>query len=338
MVAKNKMLEMGISQNRGTLFHPMMSVDTETSSIDLNPFVVGAKTTFTPSLGTKVWESATDNEFNAYIYKTDDRKLIGYVRIPSYVPSDYNKALTDFSAIVEKFESTTDSMIIDQANNPGGSVFYLYGLASMLSDKPLITPLHRMSITQADVAASLTIINDMSKVTTDEEAKKAIAPSDLDGYPATYEFAQFTLNYARFIVSEWNAGHKLTAPYWIGGVNHINPAPTHYTKPILVLINHLDYSGGDFFPTILQDNKRVTILGSRTAGAGGYVNDVAIQNNVGIASFRCTESIAERVDKNPIENLGVTPDINYEMTAEDFTSNFTPYVKLIQATASGMTK
>lgn len=335
---KNNGLENLGQQTKSTLFHPMMTVDVETSSIASNPFDVGAKKTFTPSLGAKVWESADDNTFHAYVYKSTDRKLIGYVRIPSYVPDDYAKALTDFAAIIEKFEATTDSMIIDQVYNPGGSVFYLYGLASMLTEKPLVTPLHRMSITQGDVATSLTTITAMSNVKSDEEAKKAIPADELDGYPATYEFAQFTLNYARFIVSEWNAGHKLTAPYWIGGVDHINPAPTHYTKPILLLTNHLDYSGGDFFPTIMQDNKRVTILGTRTAGAGGYVNDITIQNNVGIASFRCTESIAERVDKNPIENLGVAPDINYEMTADDFTTNFAPYVKLVQDTAAGLAK
>ncbi|MFZ3231509.1 MAG: hypothetical protein WA160_14980 [Pseudobdellovibrio sp.] len=74
------------------------------------------------------------------------------------------------------------------------------------------------------------------------------------------------------------------------------------------------------------------------AGAGGYVNDIAIQNNVGISSFRYTESIAERVNKNPIENLGVTPDIEYEMTESDFTNNFARYVQLIQSTEAGMSK
>ena len=82
------------------------------------------------------------------------------------------------------------------------------------------------------------------------QVKMQVGPS-LDGYAVTYEVAQFFLEYARFIVSEWNAGRHLTKPYWIGGVDHINPNPVHYSKPILLLINGLDFSGGDF---LLQGN------------------------------------------------------------------------------------
>jgi C-terminal processing protease CtpA/Prc len=323
---------------QSSLFRPWMNAAVADAAPADNPYTLGTRKSFLPDLGTKVWESGDDNFFNAYIYKTDDRKLVGYVRIASYVAPDFTKALADFAKIVGLFQATTDAMIIDEVNNPGGSVFYLYSLASMLTDQPLKTPLHRMSITQGDIADALNAISRLQGVKNDEEAKKAIKPDELDGYPASYEFARFTVSYAQFLVSEWRAGRKLTQPYWIGGVDHINPAATRYSKPILVLTNHLDFSGGDFFPTILQDNKRVTILGSRTAGAGGYVNDVKIQNNVGIDAFRCTESIAERVDGNPIENLGVKPDLEYEMTEADLTQNYSPYIKAIQSAAASLVK
>ena len=193
-----------------------------------------------------------------------------------------------------------------------------------------------MAITQADVFSALPQIDQLTAVKNDADAQKAFAPTDTDGYPASYEFAQFNLSYARFLVSEWNAGRKLTTPYWIAGVDHINPAATHYTKPILLLTNHLDFSGGDFFPATMQDNKRVTILGSRTAGAGGYVADIQVPNNIGVDKFRSTESIAERVNLNPIENLGVTPDIQYEMTADDFANNYASYVKTVQTAVSAL--
>jgi hypothetical protein len=313
-----------------SVFHPMMSVklaDNDPSTA--SPYDIGARTSYIPALGTKTWESPSNVEFDAYIFKTAEGKSVGYVRIPQYESTDYGKAVSDFATIIQKFQSSTDSMIIDQIDNPGGSVFYLYALASMLTDQPLTTPRHRMAITQTDVNDALTSIQTLSAVKNDADAQKAVSPNDLNGYPSSYEFVQFTLSYAKFIVSEWNAGRHLTTPYWIGGVDHINPNPIHYSKPILLLINHLDFSGGDFFPSIMQDNKRVTVFGSRTAGAGGYVNDVAFPNNVGIAGFRVTESIAERVSGNPIENLGVTPDVAYELTPDDFMGGYAPYVKAI---------
>jgi hypothetical protein len=251
-----------------------------------------------------------------------------------YETADFKKAVDEFSAVIGRFQAVTDSMVIDQVNNPGGSVLYLYALASMLTDQPLKTPLHHIAINPGDVHEALDMIESLKGVTDNEGAAKVLKNADLDGYPASYEMAQFSLNYSHFIVDEWNAGRTLTNPYYLGGVNQINPASVHYSKPILLLINHLDFSGGDFFPTILQDNKRVTILGTRTAGAGGYVLDYKIANDAGVDGFRCTESIAERVDGNPIENLGVTPDIVYEMTAEDYTGNYAPYTKAVKDAVS----
>lgn len=320
-------------RKRQSIFHPEMAADTDFAATEAaeNPHLIGARNTFLPALGTKVFETDPSNTFHAYIYKGPNRRLIGYLRIPSYSPADYKKAVSDFAAIIERFEATTDSMVIDQVNNPGGSVFYLYALVSMLSDKPMVTPRHRMAITQADILEAINIIKKLSAVTDDESARKALADEDYRGYPVDYQFAKFTLAYARFLVSEWEAGRKLTRPYWIAGVDVINPARVRYTKGILLLTNNLDFSGGDFFPAILQDNKRVTVFGARTAGAGGYVLSATIPNNIGVEAFRLTASIAERVDGNPIENLGVTPDVPYEMNAKDYTGNFGSYVNAIKA-------
>ena len=320
-----------------SIFHPMMNVklnvklDDGAPAATPNPYDLGGKKSFTPALGTQVWKSADGDIFDAYVYKEAGSKLVGYIRIPQYEVDSYPKAVAEFARDIALFESTTDSLIIDQVNNPGGSVFYLYTLASMLATQPLQTALHRMSITQADVQAALTQIQQLASVQTDADAQKLITPDQTDGFPVGDEFARFTLDYDRFIVNEWNQGRKLTDPFWIGGVNQINPADTHYSKPILLLINHLDFSGGDFFPALMQDNKRVTIMGSRTSGAGGYVNDVPVPNNVGINAFRCTESIAERVNLNPIENLGITPDVPYEMTENDFANNYADYTKAVKA-------
>ena len=327
-------LSVGRTAPTPSLLRPQMSVSSDlVDAAPENPFGLGTRKAFTPDLGTKIFETASDDPFYAYIYKDATGKMIGYFRLPSYEADDLPRAMASFTRIVGLFQATTDSMIIDQVNNPGGSVLYLYALASMLTDQPLYTPLHKMAITQADVADALTQLAQLQNVKTDADAKKVLGET-VEGYPVSYEMSQFMMSYLKFVVSEWNAGRKLTTPYWIAGVDKINPAAVHYSKPILLLTNSLDFSGGDFFPAIMQDNKRVTIMGTRTAGAGGYVNDVTIPNNLGIAAFRVTESIAKRVDDNPIENLGIKPDVDYSFTEKDMTNNYSDYVKAIQSAAS----
>jgi len=107
----------------------------------------------------------------------------------------------------------------------------------------------------------------------------------------------------------------------------INPHPKYqYTKPILVLIDHMCFSGGDFFPAIMHDNKRALLFGSRTTGAGGFKNIFSFPNIHGIGDFSLTGSIAERKNGEVLENLGVTPDILYQITIDDLRNGYQGYI------------
>ncbi len=299
--------------------------------------VIGAKRSFIPNLGEILWKTDEENPFHAYLYKSPDERVIGYVRIPSYV-GECDKQAKEFAAIIAHFEDHADALVIDQVNNPGGAVLYVYALASMLTDQPLKTPKHKMSLTHADIEMAVSEIALLEAIECDRDAQNLFGET-IAGYPASYQTAQFFLNLAHFMIDEWNAGRTLTNPSYIEGVDHINPHPSaRFTKPILLLTNHLDFSGGDFFPAILQDNKRATILGSRTAGAGGYVLSTSFPNRFGIAGFRYTASLAERADKSPIENLGVTPDIPYEITVEDLQSSYQGYIQAIHQAVHGLLK
>lgn len=291
-----------------------------------NPHMLGARQSFVPSLGQIFWQTEKENKFHAYIFKAEGGGIYGYLRIPSYVAG--GEEAKEFLSIVKRMEESTDAMVIDQVNNPGGSVFYLYSLVAMLTDKPMLTPKHRMIITQSDVADALETLKSLEKVANEDEAKKVLGAT-IGGYPVSYQLSQFFKGYMQFIVEQWNQGVHLSSPFYLG-IDKIMPHPDgRYTKPILVLINEFDFSGGDFFPAILQDNQRATLLGVRTAGAGGYVNGVEFPNLLGVAGFSFTGSIAERVDLNPIENLGVTPDVKYPLTAEDMKNGFASYKKKI---------
>lgn len=300
-----------------------------------NPFALGGKKSYLPALGTKIWSSDKENHFDAYIYLSEKKELIGYVRIPKYGAGE--KEAKQFEAIIKKFQKTTDKLVIDQLNNPGGSVFYLYSLVSMLTDKAMFTPKHYMAINQEMIMDDIKTLKDLDKIKNLEELKKAFGSETVGGYPLTMTFLSFMKSYYQFKIDEWNAGKKLTSPYHLYGVDKINPHPeAQYTKPILLLVNELDFSGGDFFPAIMQDNKRATIMGVRTAGAGGYVIGVSIPNQLGVGGFRYTGSLADRVDNTPIENLGVKPEVDYTLTVKDFQNKFAPFAKAIKAQINQM--
>ena len=151
------------------------------------------------------------------------------------------------------------------------------------------------------------------------------------GYPVNYELIRSVGNYYKFILSQWTEGKTFTDPFYLLGVDKIHSNRHHcaYTKPILLLVNELDFSGADFLPAILQDNKRVLILGTKTAGAGGLVIQNRYPSIFGLEGYTYTASIAERRDGDPIENLGVTPDIIYNITADDIQFGFNGYSQAI---------
>lgn len=301
-------------------------------SLKFNPHEFGGKKSFVPSLGKRVWESHPESPFDAYLFQTPAKDLIGYIRIPNYYPEDPDYNVLCFAEIINWMESTSDALVIDQLNNPGGYALYLYALASMLTDKALDTPKHQMAITQRDVLSAIEALPFLENIENNDEAIEVLGPT-FCGYVINYEFVQLCIHYFQFIINEWNAGRTLTQPYHLYGVDKIHPSPlAQYTKPILTLVNELDMSGGDFFPSILQDNNRAKILGERTAGAGGYISRVQYLNHLGIDFFTLTTSLAERTNKNPIENLGVTPDIQYNFTQMDLQFDYVEYVQKILET------
>jgi len=289
-----------------------------------NTFNLGVKKSFLPNFGERIWETAADNTFDAYIYRNEEGHLIGVVRIFMYVVDDYEKAGKDFAGIIQHFEKHTSAMIVDQNNNPGGSVFYLYNLASMMSNQALTVPKHSIALTASEAKGCLDMNKVLSQVKNEEDAKKVLA-GELHGYPATYQLALGIQDYCNMVIREYQAGKQFSTAYYLWGVDKITPSPAHYTKPVVLLVNQLDFSGGDFFPAIMQDNKRVTVVGTRTAGAGGYVLEASFPNNFGLENVRFTGSLAERVNLNPIENLGVTPDIHLAMTVDDIRHGFKKY-------------
>ncbi len=338
------------AENQGSLFridmsHPFYGdelqlqnqlVKKKFQQLDDNLQVIGARKSFVPVLGDLLWESEQDTFFYAYLFETENQHKVGYIRIPSFSPESLKensvkvKEVEEFAKLISYLEEHSETLIIDVVDNPGGAALFMYTLASMLTDTPLVPPKFRQTITQQHIIGALSEVDELEEIHDDADARDVLGDT-LQGYPVDYRLAQSLLKHCRFLIDEWNSGKRITNYDYLLGMSTLAPYPyVHYTKPIIVLTNELSISCGDFFPAILQDNKRALIFGAKTAGAGGGVQMFTHPNHFGIAGYSCTSSIAERVNREPIENLGVTPDISYDVTVEDMQGGYKQYAEAVK--------
>lgn len=290
--------------------------------------LLGSRKSKIPPLGKILWESENHEEFYAYLFMTEDWKIGGYIRVPSFYV-DGDSAANEFAEIVELFEELSQVLVIDQLNNGGGFILYLYALLAMLTDHELDVPTHRMMLTQEDVYHASKRNSMLESIKTDRAARKKLGDT-IEGVIVNLKLAKGLKKSHEFIIDQWNLGNLYTEECYLYGIEKIQPHPeVNYTKPILILTNALDFSAADFFPAIMQDNARAKIMGTRTAGAGGYVTKVTFPNLNGIEEIDITSSFSMRQNGSPIENLGVTPDIIYEVTQNDLQNNYVNYKQKI---------
>lgn len=287
-----------------------------------SPYDIGAARSWVPTLGEIVWEIPKQVEARAYyanVCKVADSRQVGYVRVPDY---KYNRNTVQvFEEVIARFEDTTSAMVLDQINNNGGSLFQMYALLSTLTDRALTVPQHHITIDD-DYAAVAADVVELA------EAGEAVPP---DERPSPERVA-----YARFVLSERAAGRgtarKVTNRTYLEGVSEILPARNHYTKRIVVLINALSFSAAEYLAAILQDNRRATLFGERTAGAGGCAKRIPFpRNEFFLAELTITWAMAWRTNGQPIENLGVHPDVAYSPTVEDLQFGYQGYRQALLA-------
>lgn len=305
---------------------------------------LGNKKGFLPEFPGITWV-CQDGPYHAYVFTCFDalgqRHDIGYLRIATYSWSDMEdlneetreRPWEDLEGIIGELEERTQGLIIDQTNNPGGSVFYLYGILSMLTGAPLDTPKHRMILTQDEVSSALRWLDLLEGVDTDREAIATLGET-MEGYAVNANAAGYLQSFSNDILECWKRGDiNLTPPIPLLGFAQIHPHPrVQYTHPICVLINEENFSCGDLFPAIMKDNNRAVIVGTTTAGAGGFVFNVDFPNRTGIKHFSLTGSLAVRKNGILIENVGVSPHIYLPLTDVDVQSGRYPdYMQKVKA-------
>lgn len=287
-----------------------------------------AEDSFVPTFGDLSWRASggVNNPFSGAIFILDTGEPIGYVRIPHYKGSDNDVEL--FRQTIEHLQKKTKALVIDQTSNPGGYPFYTLALVTTLIDKPIDNIKQSILLNPTIVQEAL---NDAERLSEKD------ALTFMKHYASGYALTQGDINELRDlnkkIVEEWTEGKILSSISPIFGIEKLKPNPNiHYTKPIIVLTDELCFSGGDVLPSLLQDSKRALIFGQTTAGAGGCVQSYEYPNYFGVESIEITRSVLYRANGEPLENVGVTPDIMYEITVDDLKNGYRGYrTALIEA-------
>ena len=251
----------------------------------------------------------------AAIYEAAGKK-IGILRIPHYSDDGLLEVLARALMVMEQ---QTDALVLDQTNNPGGSVSLVSDIVSLFADK---------SFTDMNfkIRPSMNWIKKMDDINTKIAEMIAADPSDFaaNALKARFQYISEELRESiaqkRFLTKPISL--NLTGTYGIIQPNRV----VRYTKPVLLLINEFDFSGGDAFPAIMKDNGRVTLFGTRTTGAGGNVAEYGPLAN-SFFKFNLTESLMVRPNGQYVENYGVRPDVSYSITEDDFMNDYRGYVK-----------
>lgn len=284
------------------------------------------KSMFTLPAGAKVYD---DLPVTAAIYEAAGKK-IGVLRIPSYTEEGMTEVL---ARALSRMQDETDVLVLDQTNNPGGSVSQVSDIVSLFADK---------SYKDMDfvIRPSLSWLKNFQDVNQQVEDMLAADPKDLEANALKARFAYLETEMRDSLVAKRNLTNPVSLNY-VGTFGMIQPSTgVHYSKPVLLLINELDFSGGDAFPAIMKDNGRVTLFGTRTSGAGGNVREYGPLSN-SFFKFNLTESLMVRPNGQFMENLGVTPDVDYTVTEDDFMNGYRNYVKAFTKEAlklTGMTQ
>lgn len=297
---------------------------------------------FLPPLGPIVWEHRDENPYALYAYEylNSQKRRIGYLRINDFIGQGQapKKRIEEMIAILKHIEANCEGIVVDITDNPGGVGGYLYAVLSLFADRPLVTPLQNEVLTQELVfrtaACRGATLYNLYVLLHNKKINEGPYPGyHIEaGYCLNEESMRQQLAYYDALIDEWNLGKKRSDLHNLFGIDTVNPHPGFtFKKPLLLLVDELDFSCADWFPAILQDNGRATVFGNKTAGAGGYVLRQNVCSRFGVSKYSFTGSFPYRPTGAPIENLGVTPDIPYKLTENDLKFNYRDYIEAVNA-------
>jgi hypothetical protein len=278
-------------------------------------------------------------------------KKVALLRIPTYSIANVSMAPLVIDYLVRTLEMSSDYMILDQMNNPGGAVVYSdFWIKALVGKYDTSKHLHfRVKPTSGflNQFKDILVKFDVDSLMLPESVRRPILNSLREQFEIVHRayIAREPLSQPITLlpVSEYiqistmmDLAKKLAPPrgqrqgdLFGDQSEHSLGKPAVYTKPIYMVINQFDFSGGDATPASLQDYGRVKLVGTRTAGAGGTVEEFSSRELSLQFPFHLTTSLMYRPgnSKSPyVENYGVTPDILLPATADDYVSGFSTYL------------
>lgn len=268
-------------------------------------------------------------------------KTIGFLRIGSYSISNFLAMEISIRRIIGELNQLTDTLIIDQTNNPGGYVIFadllIRSLAGKLDEskhikfavKPTQDFLRQYAETIQEIKrntdAKLTQVQVDSFVQRLEVEYKKIYQAYTEGKnlsePVSMlvfsEYFAITLGdqlltnpVARFAAKKLLGEHVLTPQVFKGKKE--------------LLCNELCWSGGDAFPAMFQDYQLGKIYGLTTAGAGGTVIPFQLNGFIPLQGS-ITNSLMVRYQGALVEHYGVKSDQYLSIRRQDVIDGYTNF-------------
>lgn len=275
------------------------------------------------SLNRELDETQRVNRISVKLVRFNE-KNIGVLRIPSYDGSVEKTELAWLEKMISRLNVFTDILVIDHLANGGGSNFYSSQFLRFFADKPM-----------KGLSANLKLSHQFFHSENDWEDQ-----TFRDNYPENVAMQVRRDKWKNELdkgnpwvrgvgVHDSQMAYRDDRPY---GCILAKPGAV-YTKPVLLLNDRMSASNGDMVPSILQMNKRATIMGERSSGLGGFVYLIKQAQTPLELTLRSTFAEAYRPDGTPIEGVGTIPDVLRPVVADDLANGFSTYAKDVINTA-----
>lgn len=238
------------------------------------------------------------NRYNIFKKKFDQTTKIidnniGYINIPQMFHYSEIKGYKEFLNTTIQEYSTTDALIIDIRDNPGGGREILQTIASYIV-KPYQSPW------VANVAYLRT------EKTTESEIES------MNGrYLFSYDSKHLSKN-DRKAITEFNKTFKIESdfdkskfsePYYMV----LHNGNVTYTKPVYILVNERCFSAATVFTTAFKGLANIKIVGVTTDGSSGNSRKTYLKNS----NIRVKVSTMISIQRNgkTLDGNGTEPDI-----------------------------